>query len=63
MKKFKQYEVLFRTWNVRSYVVVADDYDEAVKIAESTMLLDLSYGEEYETMDIIESELERTEEE
>jgi len=63
MKKFKQYEVLFRTWNVRSYVVVADDYDEAVKIAESTMLPDLSYGEEYETMDIIESKLERTEEE
>lgn len=61
MSKFKEYEVIFRTWNVRSYVVVAADYDDAIHTAENNLLIDLNDGEEYETMDIIERELQRTE--
>lgn len=61
MSKFKEYEVIFRTWNVRSYVVVAEDYDDAIHTAENNLLIDLNDGEEYETMDIIERELQRTE--
>ena len=60
MSKFKQYEVSFRTWNVKVAHVIAEDADEAVNVA-----LDETYfddGEEYEILDIIESELERTDE-
>ena len=61
MSKFKEYEVIFRTWNVRSYVVLAEDYDDAIHTAENNLLIDLNDGEEYETMDIIERDLQRTE--
>jgi hypothetical protein len=56
MSKFKEYEVIFRTWNVRSYVVLAEDCDDAIHTAENNLLIDLNDGEEYETMDIIERE-------
>lgn len=52
--KYQKFEVTFRTWNVRSYVVLAEDADDAVHTAENNLLLDLSDGEEYETMDIVE---------
>jgi hypothetical protein len=61
MSKFKEYEVIFRTWNVKSYVVVAEDYDDAIHTAENNLLIDLNDGEQYETMDIIERDLQRTE--
>ena len=62
MSKYKEYEVMFRTWNVRSYVVVAEDYDDAIHTAEKDLLIDLNHGEEYETMDIIERELRKHDE-
>jgi hypothetical protein len=60
MSKFKEYEIVFRTWNVKTATVVAGDPDEAVDLAvDSTYFED---GEDYEVMDIIERNIERTEE-
>jgi cupin superfamily acireductone dioxygenase involved in methionine salvage len=52
--KYQKFEVTFRTWNVKSYVVLAEDEDDAIRTAEDKLLDELSEGEEYETMDIIE---------
>ena len=52
--KLKTYEVIFRTWNTRTYTVVADDADDAVDEAESQLTIDLAEGEDYEVSDIFE---------
>jgi hypothetical protein len=53
MPKFATYEVVYRTWNVRSYTVLADadDAEDAFKEAEEQLRIDLADGEEYEIMD------------
>lgn len=53
--KLATYEIVYRTWNVRSYIVLADadDADEALKEAENQLIADLAEGEEYEVMDIL----------
>ncbi len=61
MSKFKNFEVSFRTWNVKVAHIIAEDADEAVNAAIDETYFD--DGEEYEILDVIESELERTEEE
>jgi hypothetical protein len=61
MSKFKNFEVSFSTWNVKVINVIAQDADEAVDLAVDGTYFD--DGERYEILDIIESELERTEEE
>lgn len=53
--KLATYEVIYRTWNVRSYTVIADadDADDALKEAEDQLRIDLADGEEYEVLDIL----------
>ena len=58
--KFKEYEVTFRTWNVKSAIVLAQDPDEAVDLAVDDIYLE--DGEDYEVMDIIQRSLPKDEE-
>ena len=60
MSKFKEFEVSFRTWNVKTVTVIAKDYDEAVDAAVDATYFD--DGEEFEVLDIIESELRKHDE-
>lgn len=58
MSKFKEYEVIFRTWNVKTAFVIAEDADQAIDMAvDDTYWED---GEDYEVSEIIERKLERT---
>jgi hypothetical protein len=59
MSKFKEFEVSFRTWNVKVATVIAEDADEALHLAEKATHFE--DGEDFEVLDIIERELKRTE--
>jgi len=48
----QHFKVVFRTWDVREYYVLAKDEDDAIDEAEQELLLDLRENEEYECMDI-----------
>jgi hypothetical protein len=48
--KYQRYEVIFRTWNTKSAVVLATDEDDAINTAVSQISLD--DGEDYEVSDI-----------
>jgi hypothetical protein len=60
MSEFKEFEVSFRTWNVKTVTVVAKDYDEAVDAAYEATYFD--EGEEFEVLDVIEHELRKHDE-
>ena len=63
MSKVKRYEVVYSIWDTRSYMVLADDEDDAIKMAEQQLLDEVHEGASYEVLDIFEGKLERTEEE
>lgn len=50
--KYQKFEVTFRTWNLKSAVVLAEDEDDAINTAVS--LVDWEDGEEYEVFEINE---------
>jgi hypothetical protein len=58
--KFKEYEVTFRTWNVKTATVLAQDPDEAIDLAVADTYFE--DGEDYEVMDIIQRSLPKDEE-
>ena len=48
----QHFKVVFRTWDLREYYVLAKDEDDAMDEAEQELLLDLRENEEYECMDV-----------
>ena len=48
----QHFKVVYRTWDLREYYVLAKDEDDAMDEAEQDLLLDLRENEEYECMDI-----------
>ena len=47
------FKVIFRTWDVREYVVHARDEDKAVDEAEQDLFLELRDNEEFECIDVL----------
>lgn len=57
MRKFKEYEVIFQIWKVKSVTVIAGDADEAIDLAvDDTYFED---GEDYDVVEVIEREMEK----
>lgn len=50
--KYHKFEVTFRTWNVKSAVVFAEDVDDAIDAAAALVIWD--EGEDYEVQDIVQ---------
>ena len=48
----QHFKVVYRTWDLREYYVLAKDEDDAMDEAEQELLLDLRENEEYECMDV-----------
>ena len=60
MSQFKEYEVRFRTWNVKTATVIAKDADEAIDLAMDDIYWE--EGEEQEVLEVLESELRKHDE-
>lgn len=50
--KYQKFEVTFRTWTVKSAVVLAEDEDDAINQAVAQVVWD--EGEDYEVQDIVQ---------